>query len=143
MVRRKIILCSESLRLPQSPAVTEKFSIDCEAIIGLLKNNLKTLNTNLVEIEAVGFGGRSAFMAELPFFVMSKFAEYRHVSEELRIFILALRDSDTNNTNKVSGIRRKLADKIKKMSRSMNSTVFISCLPCKQLRHGYWQMNRK
>jgi len=116
MVKRKIIICSESLRLPQSsPASVEKFSIDGEAIIGLLKSNLKTLNTKLVEIEAVGFGGKAEFMAELPFFVMSKFAEYRHVSEGLRIFILALRDSDTNNTNKVSGIRRKLADKIKKM----------------------------
>jgi len=115
MVMRKIILCSESLRLPKSSTPTEKFSIDGEAIRNLLKNNLKALSTELVEIEAIGFGGRSEFMTKLPFFVMSKFAEYHHLRADIRIFIVALRDSDTGKAKKVSDIYHKLTDKIKKM----------------------------
>jgi hypothetical protein len=42
MVDRKIILCSESLRFAKEPAKpTEQFSIDAQAIIGLLKNFMR------------------------------------------------------------------------------------------------------
>jgi len=63
MVKRKIVICSESLRLPKRHSEQdEKYSIDGEAIIDLLKNNLATLQSGQVAIEAVGFGGKDEFM---------------------------------------------------------------------------------
>lgn len=116
MVKRKIVICSESLRLSKAPTTqNEKYSIDGEAVIGLLKTNVEALRTGLAGIEAAGFGGKDEFMSDVPYFVLSKFAEYRHRSNEFELFIIALRDSDTNDSKKISGIRRKLADKIKKL----------------------------
>jgi hypothetical protein len=115
MVKRKIILCSESLRLERRPArPDEKFSVDGKAIIGLLKNHIEALRAGRVEIEAIGFGGKSEFMKHVPSFVESKFAEYRHQAEAVEIFIIALRDSDTCDDNKISEIRSKLKGKIQK-----------------------------
>jgi len=116
MVNRKIVICSESLRLPRVAASPdEKFSIDSEAIIGLLKNNIEALQAGSIGIEAAGFGGKDEFMKEVPFFVLSKFAEYRHRNQAIEIFIIAIRDADTSDGKKISGIRRKLTDKIRKL----------------------------
>jgi len=116
MVNRKIVICSESLRLPRvATSPDEKFSIDSEAIIGLLKNNIEALQAGSIGIEAAGFGGKDEFMKEVPFFVLSKFAEYRHRNQAIEIFIIAVRDADTSDGKKISGIRRKLADKIRKL----------------------------
>ncbi len=76
MVKPKIILCSESRkRTKSSDRFLEKYSTDGDAISGLLKNNFAALQKERVEIEAVGFNGKTAFMRELPFFVLSKFEE--------------------------------------------------------------------
>lgn len=94
MVKRKIVICSESLRLSKRRSEQdEKYSIDGEAIIDLLKKNLAILQSDQVAIEAVGFGGKDEFMREIPYFVLSKFAEYRHLSNGVELFIIALRDS--------------------------------------------------
>lgn len=116
MVKRKIFLCSESLGLAQLPGQPpQKYSADGEAIIDLLKNNMEALREGVVEIEAIGFGGKSKFMEKVPNFVKNKFAEYRLRHDEVEIFVIALRDADTDDGKKISGIRRKLADKIKKL----------------------------
>jgi len=116
MVKRKIILCSESRGLMQSPIKPpEKYSIDGEAISGLLKNNIAALETESLEIEAIGFNGKDAFMEKVPTFVKNKFAEFRHRSQEVEVFIIALRDSDTSDGKKIAGLRQKLINKIKKL----------------------------
>lgn len=116
MVKRKIILCSESQGLAQSQIKPpEKYSIDGEAVMGLLKNNIAALRDELVEMEAVGFNGKDQFMEKAPSFVKNKFAEFRHRSQEFEIFVIALRDADTSDGKKISGIRRKLNEKVKKL----------------------------
>lgn len=116
MVKRKIILCFESRGLIQSPIKPpEKYSIDGEAIIGLLKSNIAALETESLEIEAIGFNGKDAFMERVPTFVKNKFAEFRHRSQEIEVFIIALRDSDTSDGKKIAGLRQKLTNKIKKL----------------------------
>jgi hypothetical protein len=116
MVKRKVILCSESRGLIQSPIKPpEKYSIDGEAIIGLLKNNIAALKAESFEIEAIGFNGKAAFMEKVPTFVKNKFAEFRHRSHEVEIFIIALRDSDTSDGKKIAGFRQKLTNKIRKL----------------------------
>jgi hypothetical protein len=81
----------------------------------LLKNSLVTLQSDQVGIEAVGFGGKDEFMKAVSYFVLSKFAEYRHLSNGVELFIIALRDSDTYDGKRISALRRKLVDKIKKL----------------------------
>lgn len=116
MVKRKIILCSESLRLERKPPrPDEKLSVDGRAIIGLLKNHVEALRTGRVEIEAIGFGGKTKFMKDVPFFVENKFAEYRRHAGAVEIFIIALRDADTSDSKKISEIRNQLKDKIRKL----------------------------
>lgn len=116
MVKRKIILCSESRGRAQAPIKPpEKYSIDGEAIIGLLKNNIAVLETEFLEIEAIGFNGKAVFMEKVPAFVKNKFAEYRHRSQEIEVFIIALRDSDTSDGKKIAGLRQKLTNNIKKL----------------------------
>ncbi len=91
MVKRKIILCSESRGLIQLPIKPpEKYSIDGEAIIGLLKNNIAALDTESFAIEAIGFNVKDAFMEKVPNFVKNKFAEFRHRSQQVEVFIIAL-----------------------------------------------------
>jgi hypothetical protein len=116
MVKRKIILCCESLRIAKtSPTLPEKYSYDAEAIIELLKNNFEALQNGKIEIEPVGFGGKDQFMKEVPLVVKNRFAEYRYQSHEVEIFIIAVRDSDTNNSGKIAGWHRQLVNKIKKV----------------------------
>jgi hypothetical protein len=117
MVKRKIILCSESLRIAEASATSiEKYSYD-GSNIELLKNNIEALRIGEVEIEPVGFGGKDQFMNDLPLVAKNRFAEYRHRTNEVELFIIALRDSDTIDGKKIAGIRRKLVDKIKKLIR--------------------------
>jgi len=115
MVKRKITLCSESLRFgrgSRNPYV--KYSYDGEAIIELLKKHIETLKNEQVAIEAIGFGGKEQFMQKIPRFVKDELAEYRHRGGEIEVFIIVLRDSDTNDSRKISALRRKLTDGIKK-----------------------------
>jgi len=116
MVKRKIIFCSESRGLTQYPAKPpEKYSIDGEAIMSLFKNNMMALRSESVEMEAIGFVGKENFMEKVPNFVRNKFAEFRSRSQEIEIFLIALRDADTNDGKKISSLRRKLTEKIKKL----------------------------
>lgn len=116
MVKRKIILCSESLRLERKPPrPDEKFSVDGRAIIGLLKNHVEALQAGRVDIEAIGFGGKSKFMKDVPFFIENKFAEYRRHAGTVEVFIIALRDSDTSEDKKISEIRNQLKHKVQKL----------------------------
>ncbi|GEM_PF-5197856 len=116
MVKRKITLCSESLRFGKgSRNPYENYSYDGEAIIELLKKHIEALKNEQVAIEAIGFGGKEQFMQNLPKFVKDELAEYRHRGGEIEVFIIALRDSDTNDSRKISALSRKLTDKIKKL----------------------------
>ncbi len=117
MVKPKIIICSESRKSVKSPdRFMHKFSADGQALAGLLKNNFTVLQREEIEIEAVGFNGKTAFMRELPLFVFSKFAEYRHRNGDAKLFIIALRDADTDDAGKIAEMRRQIIDKIKKLS---------------------------
>lgn len=114
MVKRRITLCSESLR--SGKGVTspyQKYSYDGTGVIELLKNNIAALRSDDVEIEAIGFGGKEIFMEKVAKFIKDELAEYRHRSEE--VFIIVLRDSDSSDSRKISALRRKLNDKIKKL----------------------------
>lgn len=116
MVKRKIILCSESLRIVKPIAQQpEQYSYDGKAIIGLLKNEIEALRIGKVDIQPIGFEGKDQFMKELPLVVRNTFEQYRHGNSQIELFIIALRDSDTNDGKKISGFRRKLVDKIKKL----------------------------
>jgi hypothetical protein len=116
MVKRRIIFCSESLRVPTGPTKPDQqYSIDAQAIIELLKNNFPVLREDLVETEPRGFKGKDDFMKKVPTLVKNTFETFRHRLHELEIFIIALRDTDTKDGKKISAIRRKLADKIKKL----------------------------
>jgi hypothetical protein len=116
MVKRKIILCSESLRIVKPIAQQpEQYSYDGKAIIGLLKNEIEALRIGKIDIQAIGFEGKDKFMKELPLVVRNTFEQYRHGNSPIELFIIALRDSDTIDGKKISGFRRKLADKIKKL----------------------------
>lgn len=117
MVKRKIILCSESLRLDQQPSrPPEQYSLDAEAIIGLLKNNFEILESGEIEIEAIGFGGKAAFMKEIPKVIRNTFATYRHRVDDTQIFIVAIRDADTSDAEKISNLQERLISKIRKAS---------------------------
>lgn len=116
MVKRRIILCSESLRVATGhPKPEPQYSIDAQAIIGLLKNNFQTLKNEQVEIEPRGFKGKDDFMKKVPALVKDTFETFRYRRHEFEIFFIALRDTDTNDGRKIAGIRRKLAEKIKKL----------------------------
>ncbi len=115
-MKHKIILCSESLK-PSKPkeSTLEKYSVDGEAIAGLLGNNILALKERRVEIQAVGFNGRTEFMREVPRFVLNKIKEYRYYAQPVQLFIVAVRDSDSNETKKINATRRQLLDKLKKL----------------------------
>lgn len=119
MVKRKIILCSESQKVVQSPLKPpEKYSIDGEAIVNLLKNNIAALRAGAVEIEPIGFNGKDEFMKRVPNFVKNKFAEYREKPSKLdkiEVFVIALTDADTAVGQKIAGLRQKLSNQIKKL----------------------------
>jgi len=116
MVTRRIILCSESLRLSHGNVKTfEQYSIDARAVIELLKNNIESLRQGGVEIEPRGFNGKKEFMAKVPTLVRDSFEAFRHRSHEVEIFFVALQDADTNDARKISGIRRSLTTKIRRM----------------------------
>jgi hypothetical protein len=118
MVKRRIILCSESLRVPTGPTKPDQqYSVDAQAIIELLKNNFPALKEDLVETEPRGFKGKDDFMKKVPILVKNTFETFRHRRHEFEIFVIALRDTDTSDGKKISAIRRKLADKIKKLIR--------------------------
>lgn len=113
MVKR-IILCSESLRQVNGKAkVSEQYSIDARAVIELLKNNIESLRAGKVEIEPRGFNGKDSFMKKVPILVQDTFEAFRHRSEELEMFFIALRDADTNDNRKITAIRRRLVDQIR------------------------------
>jgi len=114
-VRRKIIICSESLKSSKpTESLLEKYSVDGEAIAGLLSNNVPALRQGEIEIKAVGFNGKAEFMREVPLFVFSKIKEYRHYNQPVQLFIIALRDSDSSESRKIAGMRRQLIEKIKR-----------------------------
>jgi len=114
MVKRKIVLFSESLRITPTPRTSNhKFSIDGEAVAALLKKNIKALEGGQVEIEAVGFAGKNEFMEKVANAVKNKFAEFQH-RRDVQVFIITLRDSDTSEGKKIAGLRRQIAEKIRK-----------------------------
>lgn len=115
-MKRKIILCSESLKSSKPAESTlEKYSVDGEAIAGLLSNNVPALQKGEVEIKAVGFNGKTEFMREVPLFVLSKIKEYRQYKQQVQLFIITVRDSDTSESRKIATMRRQLTDKIKRL----------------------------
>ena len=96
MVRRKIVLCTESLRITRAVSQQpEQYSYDGRAVIRLLKNSIDSLRSGAVEIVPVGFEGKNQFMKELPLVVRNTFATYRHLHDSVEVFVIALRDSDT------------------------------------------------
>lgn len=116
MVKRRIILFSESLRLGHTvPQAIEQYSADARAVAQLLKNNITALQQDEIEIEPRGFNGKKEFMAKLPIAVRDSFETFRHRSDEFEIFVVALSDSDTNDKSKITKIRRQLFRKIDHM----------------------------
>lgn len=126
MVKKRIILCSESLRdLPARirSNTGEKFSYDSQAIIDLLKNNIPEIEEENVKIEPIGFGGKENFRKQVPRFTRDKFAEYRHRTDE-KIYIVALMDSDTNDGNKIGGKKRQISNRVKELISQEEFTRF-------------------
>ncbi len=114
MVRRRITLCSESLRVGKgSISRYQKYSYDGNAVVGLLRNNIGSLKNDQVEIEAVGFGGKEELVKKIPKFVRDKLAEV-HQSDPIEIFIVVLRDSDTHDNRKIYALRQKISDRIRR-----------------------------
>jgi hypothetical protein len=116
MVKRRITLCSESLRIGKgSISRYEKYSYDGNAVVGLLKNNIDALKNDQVGIDAIGFGGKDELFKKIPQFVKDKIAEFHNRPDPIETFIIVLRDSDTNDSKKISALRRKISDKIRRV----------------------------
>lgn len=115
MVKKKIIICSESLREETADSkFEEKYSYDSEAVIRLLKNNIDELGKEIVDTEPIGFGGKEKLFEDFPGFVESKFAEFRY-RKDVEIYIVVIIDADTRDGRKISGKRKQLENKVKKL----------------------------